>query len=87
MNENKDLQVIYNYLINDVSRNDLRELIIYLKEFVNNGHMVDFKLTTEDFNDLCMNITTSHCLATRTSVNHLIEDLRAIDFFDIKQNF
>lgn len=82
MNESKELQVIYNYLVNDVSRNELRELVIYLREFINNGSLVDFELTTDDFNDLCMRVTTSHVLVSRTSVNHLINDLRAIDFFD-----
>lgn len=84
MNENKELQTIYNYLVNDVSRNDLRELVIYLREFINNGYLADFELTTDDFNELCVNITTSHILASKTSINHLINDLRAIDFFDIK---
>lgn len=84
MNENRELQVIYNYLVNDVSRNELRELVIYLREFTNYGHLAEFDATIDDYYDLSMNIILSHHLTNRTSINHLIEDLRAVDFFDLK---
>lgn len=48
MNTNKDLQVIYNYLINDVSNDEIRELIIYLKEYTLNGLSVDYSTSKED---------------------------------------
>ena len=84
MNENRDLQVIYNFLVNDVSRNELRELVIYLREFINNGTLAEFDAPIDDYYDLCMTIITSHHLTNRTSINNFINDLRAIDLFDLK---
>jgi len=49
MNENKDLQVIYNYLINDVSNEEIRELIIYLKHYIINEETIEFELKKTDF--------------------------------------
>jgi hypothetical protein len=84
MNENNELQVIYNYLVNDVSRNELRELVIYLREFIKDGYLAEFDATIDDYYDLSMNIILSHRLTNRTSINNFINDLRAIDFFDLK---
>lgn len=49
MTENKDLQVIYNYLINDVSNDEIRELIIYLKHYIINEEAIEFELKKTDF--------------------------------------
>ena len=49
MNENKDLQVIYNYLINDVSNDEIRELIVYLKHYIINEEAIEFELKKNDY--------------------------------------
>lgn len=48
MNENKDLQVIYNYLTNEVPNDEIKELVIYLREYVLNGSWVEYETTPED---------------------------------------
>ena len=52
MNENKNLQVIYNYLTNDVSDEEIRELAIYLREYALNGSWVEYETTEEDIERL-----------------------------------
>ena len=48
MNENKFLQVIYNYLTNDVSNEEIRELVIYLRHYIENDYTIDFKTNESD---------------------------------------
>lgn len=48
MNENKFLQVIYNYLTNDVSNDEIRELVIYLRHYVENDYTIDFETSAND---------------------------------------
>lgn len=48
MNENKFLQVIYNYLTNDVSNEEIRELVIYLRHYIENDYTIDFKTSEND---------------------------------------
>jgi hypothetical protein len=56
MNENKNLQVIYNYLTNDVSDEEIRELAIYLREYVLNGSWVEYETTEEDIERLMIDM-------------------------------
>lgn len=48
MNENKNLQVIYNYLTNDVSNEEIRELVIYLRHYIENDYTIDFETNKND---------------------------------------
>ena len=48
MSENKFLQVIYNYLTNDVSNDEIRELVIYLRHYIENDYAIDFKTNEID---------------------------------------
>jgi hypothetical protein len=48
MNENVFLQVIYNYLTNDVSNDELRELVIYLRHYIENDYTIDFETNKSD---------------------------------------
>jgi hypothetical protein len=48
MNENKFLQVIYNYLTNDVSNEEIRELVIYLRHYIENDYTIDFETSSRD---------------------------------------
>jgi hypothetical protein len=56
MNENKNLQVIYNYLTNDVSDEEIRELAIYLREYALNGSWVEYETTEEDIERLMIDM-------------------------------
>lgn len=40
--KNKELQVLYNYIVNNVDDKDIKEFISYLQDYVYNGAMVDF---------------------------------------------
>lgn len=48
MNENVFLQVIYNYLTNDVSNDEIRELVIYLRHFIEHDSTIDFETNKND---------------------------------------
>jgi len=72
---NKDLQVLYNYITNEIKDNEIKEFITELRAYVNNGSWYDYELTTDDYNDTCMNITSSHSLKSKDSINNLIDDL------------
>lgn len=48
MNENKFLQVIYNYLTNDVSNEEIRELVIYLRHYIENDEAIGFETSSGD---------------------------------------
>lgn len=52
MENNKDLQCIYMYIVDNVDDEDIKELIIYLQDYVYNGSMVDFKENSK--NDVCV---------------------------------
>ena len=52
MNENKFLQVIYNYLTNDVSNDEIRELVIYLRHYIENDYTIDFETSSNDVKKL-----------------------------------
>lgn len=75
--ENKELQVIYNYIVNNVKDKDIKEFITALKDYVINGSYIDYELTTNDYNNTCLEITLSHGLVSRDSINNLIYDLES----------
>lgn len=52
MNENKDLQVIYNYLTNEVPNEQIKELVIYLREFLFDGSWIEYETTPKDVEHL-----------------------------------
>lgn len=41
--KNKDLQGLYEYIINNVNDKDIKEFITYLQDYVYNGSVVDFE--------------------------------------------
>lgn len=40
---NKYLQKVYEYIVNNINDKDIKEFIIYLQEYVENGSIVDFE--------------------------------------------
>ena len=41
--KNKDLQGLYEYIVNNVNDKDIKEFITYLQDYVYNGSVVDFE--------------------------------------------
>lgn len=76
--EDKDLQVIYNYLTNNIDDKKIKELIYFLQDYVINGSLQDYELTTDDYNEVSRNIVTSHSLMSHDSIDNLINELQNI---------
>ena len=75
---NKDLQVLYNYITNEIKNDEIKEFISELREYVINGSYCDYEITTDDYNNTCINITTSHSLKSKDSIKNLIDELENI---------
>lgn len=54
----KELKALYTYLCDYVPNKDIKQFIIYLQEFINNGSFVDFleAYDTEDIRELIEDI-------------------------------
>lgn len=52
--KNKDLQGLYEYIVNNVNDKDIKEFITYLQDYVYNGSVVDFESRGTHILDVAM---------------------------------
>ena len=52
--ENKDLQGLYEYIVNNVNDKDIKEFITYLQDYVYNGSIVDFECCGNHILDIAL---------------------------------
>lgn len=76
--KNRNCEVIYNYLVNEVDDKDINELVMYLRDYTINGSFQDGEITTTDVNDLCVDLVRYHTFVSKDSIQNLIYDLEKV---------
>ena len=78
MENDNTLQVIYTYLIDNIEDDKIVELVESLKDYIYNGSVIDYEITTTDYSDMFEEMVRENLYTSKDSIQNMIYALENI---------